>query len=173
MLSALLVAGTWILYGTLFSTLFCTALYQYPSWLGIPYGIVLALLQSTILIEFLLLLRCKMPKLLTRILIAWPASIIFSAFTLSLFVGWFLVVIWVPYGSLLFFVPIIIAMIGLYQTTYVPKSITDWDHLRINAPENFTASTNPKRLKCIQKSKFSLSTGCGSDVLRLVQITGK
>ena len=115
-----------------------------------------------------------MPNLLHRIFIAWPSAIQFSSIFLSLF---FIVILpaicWVPYCSILIIIPTILSIVGLYQTTYTPKNIDQWDYAIIQDPYEIDYSS-VSRIK-LNKIKFSQAKerlNNEQKKIRIVQITG-
>lgn len=161
--------------GVTFSFIITTVLYDsYPSWFSIPYACVLTFLQFTMFIQFILLSTCKMPTLVHRILIAWPASIQFSSILVSLLlIIMFPIMTWVPYASTILIIPMFCSIIGLYQTTYTPKDITMWDHVLLEYPNNSSKSEAVERCDNeLIRTKFSLSKEKSKDSIRIVQITG-
>jgi len=170
--SAVLVAITWNVFGLLYATLFTVILQQYPLGFSIPYTVVISYLQLCIFVEFLLLSQCKMPTLTTRIAIGWPAGIMFSAISIS---GFLLVIFplmtWVNYCSILFVIPLLLSCVGLYQTTYTPNDIGNWDLVEVDGPDGYVAGDTPKRVK-YNRSKFgSLAQHSDQKKLRIVQIS--
>lgn len=132
--SAALVGVIWAWLSVDFILVYIAIYYDsYWDWISVPFGIVLLVLYVQLFFQFLNLVRCSMPSLVTRIFLCWPAAVMFSSIFLShLFVVILPVVAWVPYGSVAFVVPLIVAFLGLFETMYTPKQIEDWDVITVD-----------------------------------------
>lgn len=129
------------------------------------------ILQTCLLLEFTLLITLRMPNLLHRIFIAWPSAIQFSTIFFVLFFVFPLpLMCWLPYTSILLILPVGLSLIGLYQTTYTPKSLQEWDNVIV--PHEFDRDyANVSRIK-VNKTKFSKERiNTDSKKIRIVQIT--
>lgn len=160
----------------MYAVIINTIIYDdYSTFFKVPYAIIISLLQLSIFLQFVCLSTCKMPNLLQRIAIAWPSAVLFSAMLLTLLlVILFPLITWVPYLSILFIIPILLSIFGLYQTTYTPSSIENWDYIKLQAPGTSNASEKVTRSKNLTKSKFSLLSNNKKpeNSIRIVQITG-
>lgn len=132
--SAALVGVIWAWLSVDFILVYIAVYYDsYWDWISVPFGIVLLVLYVQLFFQFLNLVRCSMPSLVTRIILCWPAAVMFSSIFMShLFVVILPVVAWVPYGSVAFLVPLIVAFLGLFETMYTPKQIEDWDVITVD-----------------------------------------
>ena len=172
--TACLLSIVWFMQGIVLAAIVNTILYdQYSTYITVPYALLVTILWLTVFLQFVLLSTGRMPSLLQRISIAWPAAIVTSAVIISLLtIAVFPMITWIPYGSVIFLIPLVLSVVGLYQTTYTPISVEDWDYIRIDAPGNPTSLEKVKRRKNLTKTKFSLTVEKPARSVRVVQITG-
>ena len=182
MKSAIMMSVAWLFHSFFFAILFTVILFdESPGYFYIPFLFLVSLFDLCLFLQLGLLSNCRMPSLFRRIVVAWPAALIFSASLLTILsVVGLSIITWLPYGSLFYFLPLFLAILGLYQTTFTPSSLKKWEWLRINAPlvsNTFTINSNEAQVIRCRDEVTYVAPGAlvhlekSPSNLRIIQIT--